>query len=102
MNDEKLMSELLKRKFEPFSDRRQAEDHTDITHTLKSLFNETVDQAQKRREALEKALGPLTEEAGARIRDMAGFVEETAVKSSNEARTFLAKVLEAMAGKLKP
>jgi hypothetical protein len=102
MEDEKFRSELLKRKFGPISDWRPAGERSDITQTLRSLFNETLDQAQKRKESLEKALGPLTDEAGAKIRDMAQFLEQTAAKSSKEARSFLAKILEAMANKIKP
>ncbi|MBI5568396.1 MAG: hypothetical protein HY914_00470 [Desulfomonile tiedjei] len=102
MNDEKFRSELLRRKFEPISDWRPVEQSSDLTQTLKSLFGETLDQAQKRKESWEKALGPLTEEAGTKIKDMARFIEGAAVKSSKDARSFLAKALETMADKLKP
>lgn len=102
MEDEKFRSELLKRKFGPISDWRPASQKPDITQTLKSIFNETLEQAQKRKEALEKALGPLTDEAGTKIKDMAQLLEKTAVKSSKEARSFLAKTLEAMASKIRP
>jgi hypothetical protein len=102
MDDEKLRAELLKRKFEPVSESRRGTDWNDITQTLRSLFNETLEQAQIRKEALEKSMGPLTDETVAKIKDMASFVEETATKSSQEARSFLARVLEAMADKIKP
>ncbi|MEW6140209.1 MAG: hypothetical protein AB1733_18450 [Thermodesulfobacteriota bacterium] len=102
MKDDKFRSELLKRKFGPISDWKPARDKFDVTEALKSIFNETLEQAQKRREALEKALGPLTEEAGGKIKEMARFLEESATKSSHEARSFLAKTLQAMADKIKP
>lgn len=102
MSDEKFRSELLMRKFEPVSDWKPAGEKADITQTLKSIFNETVEQAQKRKESLEKALGPLTDDAWTKIKDMAALMEDTTVKSSKEARSFLAKTLEAMAEKIKP
>lgn len=101
MEDDKVR-ELLKRKFEPISDWRPAGQKADLGQTLRSVFGETMEQAQKRREALEKALGPLAGEASAKIRDFASFLEEKADKSSREARSFLAKTLEAMAERLKP
>jgi hypothetical protein len=102
MDNDDFRSELLRRKFEPVSDWRPAEESSDVTQTLTSLFGETVEQAQKRKEAWEKALGPLAEEAGTKVKDMARFLEGAAVKSSKDARSFLAKALEAMAEKIKP
>jgi hypothetical protein len=102
MEEDNLRKELLKRKFGPISGWRPATQRADLAQTLKSVFGDTVEQAQKRREALEKALGPLAGEASARIRDLASFLEEKAEKSSKEARSFLAKTLEAMAERLKP
>ncbi len=102
MDNDKFRSELLMRKFEPISDWKPAGETSDITQTFKSIFNETLEQAQKRKEVLERALGPLAEEAWTKIKDMAGFLEDTTIKSSNEARSFLAKTLEAIAEKLKP
>ena len=102
MDDEKFRSELLMRKFEPISDWRPVEPSSEMTQTLRSIFDETLDQAQKRKEAWEKALGPMTEEAGTKIKDMARFLEGAAVKSSKEARSFLAKAFEAMAERIRP
>jgi hypothetical protein len=100
--NETSKEDLLKRKFEPVSDERRETARIDITHTLKALFDETLEQAQSRKEALERALGPLTDEAGAKIKDMANFLEATATKTGHEARSGLARILEAMAGKIKP
>ncbi len=102
MDDEKFRSELLMRKFEPISDWKPAGVRSDITQTFKSIFNETLEEAQKRKEVLERALGPMALEAWTKIQDMAGFLEDTTIKSSKEARSFLAKTLEAVAEKLKP
>jgi len=102
MDDDKLRSELLMRKFEPVSDWKPAGKKSDITQTFKSIFNETLEEAQKRKEVLERALGPMALEAWTKIQDMAGFLEDTTIKSSKEARSFLAKTLEAVAEKLKP
>ncbi len=90
------------RKFEPVSDWKPAREGSDITQTFKSIFNETLEEAQKRKEDLERALGPMALEAWIKIQGMAGFLEDTTIKSSKEARSFLAKTLEAVAEKLKP
>jgi hypothetical protein len=102
MDDDKFRRDLLMRKFEPISDPCPAEEESDLTKTLKSVFNETVEQAQKQKEALENALGPLTEEAWTKIKDLAGLLEDSTIKSSKEARGLLAKTLQAMAEKIKP
>jgi hypothetical protein len=102
MDEEKFRRDLLMRKFEPVSDWRPAGEKSDITQTLKSVFNETLEQAQKQKEALEQALGPLTEEAWTKIKDLAGVLEGATAKSSKEARALLAKTLNAMAEKIKP
>jgi hypothetical protein len=102
MDDDKFRRELLMRKFEPVTDWKPAGAPADITDVLKRVFNETLEDAQKRREALEKALGPLSEDAWARIRELGGFLEDATAKSSKEARSLLAKTLQAMADRIKP
>ncbi len=95
MDEEK---DLLKRKYEPFTDYRPADEGS----ALKALWNDTVEQAQKGKEALEKKLEPFTEDAGVKIKEFASLIEDVASKSSKEARSFLAKTLEAVAQKIKP
>ncbi len=101
MTDEKLLKELLKRKFEPVSDWRPVK-QASLADRFRSTVGETVGDAQKRMEALEKALEPLTEDAKTRMREAASLVEEAASKSSKEARTFLANALQTLADKVKP
>jgi hypothetical protein len=99
MEDEK---DLLKRKFEPFTDYRPVEPGSSGVFGLKGLFNETLGQAQKTREAFEKRLEPYTEEAGVKVKEFAASIEDIALKSSSEARSFIARTLEALAQKIKP
>lgn len=101
MEDDKSMKELLNRKFDPVTDWRPATPES-FAARLKSTVGETVEDAQKRVEALEKALEPLTGEAKARMREAASLVEEAASKSSKEARTFLSNALQTLADKIKP
>jgi hypothetical protein len=101
MADDKLMKELLSRKFDPVTDWRPAK-QTSLAGRLRSTVGETMGDAQKRMEALEKALEPLTDEAKTRMREAASLVEEAASKSSKEARTFLSKALQTLADKVKP
>jgi uncharacterized protein YoxC len=65
-------------------------------------LNDTLDQAQKTKEALEKKLEPFTDEAGAKIKELASLIEDVASKSSKEARSFIAKTLSSVAEKIKP
>ncbi len=102
MNAKPDKSELLKRKFEPISDWRPAAQTSNAGEALKSFFQDTLEEAQKRGESFGKALEPFTEDAKGKIKDLAGFLEGMAGKSSNEARSFLAKTLESLAGKIKP
>jgi hypothetical protein len=100
--DDKFKEELLSRKHEPFTDWQPAKEQSDVTQGLKNLLNDTVDQAHKTKEALEKKLEPFTEEAGAKIKEFATLIEDVASKSSKEARSFIAKTLETVAQKIKP
>jgi hypothetical protein len=102
VDEEKFTCDLLMRKFEPVSDWRPAGEKSDITQTVKSVFNETLEHAQKHKEALEQALGPLAEEAWAQIKGLAGVLEGATTKSSKEARALLAKTFNAMAERIKP
>jgi len=102
MNAKPDPSELLKRKFEPISDWKPAGQSSSAGEVLKSFFQETLEEAQKRGESFGKALEPFTEDAKTKIRDLAAFLEEAAGTSSKEARSFLAKTLESLAGKIKP
>jgi hypothetical protein len=102
MNEKSSKSELLKRKFDPVSDWKPASETARGCGGRKSFFQETLEEAQKRGESFGKTLEPFTEDAKAKIKELAVFLEETAGKSSNEARSFLAKTLESLAGKIKP
>lgn len=101
MTDEKLLKELLKRKFDPVSDWRPAKSAS-LADRLRSTFGETVEDAQELVDALEKALDPLTDEAKSRMKEAASLVGEAAAKSSKEARSLLAKALQTLADKVKP
>ena len=63
----------------------------------KSLIEEALGEAQKAKESLKKALEPFSDEAKDKIKDMAAVIDEVASKSSKEARSFLAKTLQAVA-----
>jgi hypothetical protein len=102
MDDDKFRHDLLMRKFEPVSDTRPSGQEAGITQTLRSAFNETVEQAQKQKEALESAVGPVAEEAWVKIKDLAGLLEDSTIKSSKEARLLIAKTLHALAEKIEP
>ena len=96
MGDEK---DILRRKFEPFTDYRPAGERAGRSQ---ALWNETLEQAQRTREAIEKRLEPFTEEAGVKIKEFAAIIEDAASKSSKEARSFIAKTLAAVADRIKP
>ncbi len=95
-------SDLLKRKFEPISDWRPAKSEPSIVSGIRSVLSDALEEAQKVKETLEKVLEPFSEDAKKKIKNAASILEETASKSSGEARSFLAKTLEALAEKIKP
>ncbi len=95
-------SELWKRKFEPISDWKPAPQTSGISNGAKSLFDEAFGEAQKAKESLKKILEPFSDEAKGKIKEMASVLDDVASKSSKEARSFLAKTLEAVAEKIKP
>ncbi len=95
-------SELLKRKFEPVSDWKPATSRSATSATLEKILRDTVGTAQTSLESLEKTLEPYTDEASAKIKDIASGLDSAVGKSSKEARTWLSKTLETLAEKVKP
>jgi predicted nucleic acid-binding Zn-ribbon protein len=102
MSEKNSVSDLLKRKFKPISDWKPAAQSSGKGYSLQAIFDEAIEEAKRRKGSLEKALEPLSEEAKNQIKEIAGLVEHAARKSSKEARSFLAKTLEGLAGKIKP
>lgn len=98
MSEKDPLSEILGRKFGPVSDWKPASQGGSVGQGLKSI----LDEAQKGMESIEKLLDPFAEDAKAKIRGAAATLEDVAAKSSKEARSFLAKALEAVAEKIKP
>lgn len=96
MNQKNEGPELLKRKYEPFSDWRPA------AGAYRSVLEDPVGEAQKFKESLKKTLEPLAEDALVKIKEMAVVIEEVASRSSKETRSFLAKTLTSLAEKVKP
>lgn len=91
MSEEKDLSEILKRKYEPVSDWRPARSDTSPLESLKGFFADTLE-----------TLEPLSEEAKSKIKTAAEVLEDVAERSSTEARSVLARALEKLAEKVKP
>lgn len=102
MDDDKFRRDLLMRKFDPVSVKPCTGDLGSITRTLKGVVNETVEQAQKQKAAIEHAVSPLAEQAWVKIKDLGILLEDSTIKSSKEARAMLANALQAMADKIRP
>lgn len=98
MSEKEPVSEILKRKFGPISNWKPAGGTGAAGQGLKTILSE----AQKGMESIEKLLEPLAGDARAKIRDAASTIVEVAGNSSTEARSFLAKALEAVAERIKP
>lgn len=98
MSEKEPLAEILKRKFGPVSDWKPAGTTESVGQGLKSILNE----AQKGMESLGKLLEPLSDDAKAKVKEAAATLEDVATKSSKEARSFLARTLETVAGKIKP
>jgi hypothetical protein len=99
MAENESITEILKRKYEPFTDWKPV---CQCKSAGGGFLDEALEEAKKGKESIEKFLEPLTEDARKKIRDAASTIEEVAEKSSREARSFLAKSLETLAGKIKP
>jgi len=102
MNAQNQESELWRRKFEPVTDWRPASSASSSTGDSKSVFEDPLAQAQKAAVSLVKILEPIAVEARDKIKDVTSVLDEAVGKSSTEARSFVAKTLEAMAEKIKP
>ena len=102
MNAQNQESELWRRKFEPVTDWRPASGASSGTGDSKSVFEDPLAQAQKAAVSLVKMLEPIAVEARDKIKDVTSVLDEAVGKSSTEARSFVAKTLEAMAEKIKP
>jgi hypothetical protein len=99
MKPQNQESELWRRKFEPVTDWRPA---SSSTGDSKSVFEDSLAQAQKAAVSLVKMLEPIAVEARDKIKDVTSVLDEAAGKSSVEVRTFVAKTFESMAEKIKP
>jgi len=102
MNKPNKESELWRRKFEPVTDWRPASGASPSVGDAKSVFEDSLAQAQKAALSLVKMLEPIAVEARVKIKDVTSVLDEAVGKSSVEARSFVAKTLEAMAKKIKP
>lgn len=100
--EEKDFSEILMRKFKPITDYKPASEGSSSADKLAHFVRDVLDEVQKGGESLGKVMSPYTDEAKQRISELSGAVEEAASKSSAEARSFLAKVLESAAKRIKP
>ena len=97
MAEQQPHEDLLKRRFEPVSDWRPART-APLSAQIKAAVGGAMDDALKKLEGLE----PITEEARDKIKEIASLAEDVASRSSNEARSFVAKALETVAEKIKP
>ncbi len=95
-------SELWRRKFEPVTDWRPAPQTSRSSGTSKSLFEDTLRQAQNATESLVKALQAIAVETRDKVKDVVPVLDEAASKSSVEVRSFVAKTLGSLAEKIKP
>ncbi|MFH1114584.1 MAG: hypothetical protein V1792_11735 [Pseudomonadota bacterium] len=97
-------SELWKRKFEPITDWKPAPQTFGNSGGSESPADEGFGEARKAMESLnlQKRLEAFSDEAKGKIKEMASVLDELAGKSSNEARSFLAKTIESVAEKIKP
>ena len=102
MNAQNQESELWKRKFGPVTDWRPASGASRSAGGAKSVFDDGLAQAQSAAVSLVKMLEPIAVEARDKIKDITSVLDQTVSKSSTEARSFVAKTLEAMAAKIKP
>lgn len=102
MDEKQKGSELWKKKFDPVSDWKPARGTSAASSSPRAVLEEALEGIGKGKEALTKMLEPFSDEAKTRIKEMAGVLDDVASKSSNEARSFLANILGAMAEKIKP
>ncbi|MBM4327492.1 MAG: hypothetical protein FJ118_10050 [Deltaproteobacteria bacterium] len=96
------ISKLLKRKFDPVSDWRPVGPQAEKGSKLKSAVSDTLEEAHKIKDYVEKAIEPLADDAKARIREASAMLVDVAGKSSKEARKLLAKTLKGLAKKIEP
>lgn len=99
MGDNDKQSDLLKRKFEPVSDWKPAEQSSG---GVEGAIKEAIKSVQKSLQSLEKQLEPYSEEATTKIKEMTSSLDGVVGKSSKDARSWLAKTLETLAEKVKP
>lgn len=102
MDEHETESELWKRKFEPISDWKPAGEPSGPFSGARGVLEGAIEGIEKGKDALTRMVGPLSEEAKTKITDALGVLEDVAVKSSTEARSSLANLLEAMAQKIRP
>jgi len=102
MSEKQTESELWRRKFEPISDWRPAGGTWGAPSGPRAVLEEALEGIGKGKDALTKMLEPFSEEAKVKIKDMIGVLDEVASKSSTEARSFLANLLQGMAEKIRP
>jgi len=98
MGEKPELSELLKRKFEPVSDWRPAMEASGPLGSVRGI----VSALEKTLQTVEQALGPFSDEAKNKMKEVVSTVGEVADKSSTEARSALSKALSVLAEKIKP
>lgn len=88
MTEQNSTEDLLKRKFEPFSDWRPA---SSGRRSVASIVD-----------AVSEAFEPYTKDLQVKVKDLATSLEDVASKSSTDARGYLADAFESLAKKLRP
>ncbi len=98
MGEKPDLSELLKRKFGPVSDWKPASQSSGPLSSVKGLVSALENVMQ----SAEETLGPLSDDARARVREVLNTAGEVADRSSTEARSAISKALSVLAEKIKP
>ncbi|MDQ7783691.1 MAG: hypothetical protein RDU20_12480 [Desulfomonilaceae bacterium] len=98
MSEKPDLSELLKRKFEPVSGWKPATTAARPMSSVKGI----VSALERTLQTVEQNLGPFSDEAKAKMREVVGTVGQVADKSGTEARTALSKALAVLAERIKP
>ncbi|MFH1117161.1 MAG: hypothetical protein V1792_24850 [Pseudomonadota bacterium] len=98
MSEKNDLSDLLKRKFEPASDWKPAGGSSAPLSGVKALVGALESVMQN----AEQTLGPISDDAKAKVREILDTASEVADRSTTEARSALSKALSVLAEKIKP
>ena len=98
MGEKPDVTELWKRKFEPVSGWKPAKRASGLQSSVKGI----VGALEKTLQTVEQNLGPFSDDAKAKMKEVVNTVGEMADKSSTEARSALSKALTVLAEKIKP